>query len=178
VLGDSLARSAQPQMSARHAKRRDSLCCASVGCSSICATSIDAAPFCVAPHANDLTRRTTRVLRSLRADSRIGFGWRVAGVGGAEVVTSIDRTLARVRVAANDRRFNQERVALPPSLSLASLFMTPSFGTSCTTASSSSRLPSSHLLSSRMRPTHVRSLGSGSPHVRASRVIHPVELPT
>jgi hypothetical protein len=36
VLGDSLARSAQPQMSARHANRRKSNCCDSVARRSIC----------------------------------------------------------------------------------------------------------------------------------------------
>jgi hypothetical protein len=167
VLGDSLARSAQPQMSARHANGRDSICCDSVGCSSICADCV----------FNDLTRLALAASGSRPRHSTVGrfanyrwFGGRlfdaqlVGGPGfvcdldysGGDVIetsSAVDRASDCVDVSANDRRFNQPSpVSLGASLSAASLFMTFSLGTSCSTTSAlfSSRLSSSRLSSSRL----------------------------
>jgi hypothetical protein len=145
------------------------------------APSLRAVCFCAGTGARavDFCADSSVRFPASRCERRNDFDWQVSVVDITETGTGIDRALDCVDVSANDRRFNQRGVALSASLSSASLFMTLSLETSCTTASaqSSSRMSSSHLPSSRVRSSHVLVLQSAASRVPASSSIHPVELP-
>jgi hypothetical protein len=119
-------------MPARHANGRDSICCDSVGCSSIYAglvvndlTSRANLAFCSAS-----SRLTVRSLSDLDFPHDVDIPEPIR----PESLREVDRALDCVDVFANDRRPNQPRRLDGVAFSEASLFMTASLETSCTTA--------------------------------------------
>jgi hypothetical protein len=128
-------------MSARHANGRDSICCASVGCSSI-RTRL---------RSNDLTNGAELALRGRAAQSSPALGDAASFCGPVffrsaafccnaavwhdpaflrrpETFCIVDRALDCVDVSASDQRFNQPLGSRPIA---RSAFMSSSIATSC-----------------------------------------------